>query len=440
MSKAVSCLVFAFLISLSACGGGGSKSTPPPDPPPAITQQPANQSVKVGQTAIFTVVATGTAPLSYQWQKNGAAIPSATAASYTTPAATLADDGAIFQVIVTNAAGVATSDGAELTVTADPPAATPVSIAITPNGATLLLNQTQQFIGVVTYSDGSTDQNVQWSALNGSVSSAGLFTPAALGPAAVTAAATADPSVSQSVIINVTGLISSKLAGWMTPSTAQASQGSYYWDFNLDQDSSGNLAAENGVQVCPTPCSDILATTNLAYPGSATATGTQNGTSFQLTVPGPAISVNNGPAVLTGTENSDDSRSGTFTDADSWLSANAGTFTLTQFSLLNGTWTGSGSNLSVTLALTEVAPTPSTPRQFSGTVQINGTQTTFDSTTGKTQGDLFEITNAVCWVVGRMNDPSENAALVVQIGSPDYSYPDCPLPPSEAVVLTLDKP
>jgi hypothetical protein len=35
---------------------------------PAITTQPANQAVTVGQTATFSVTATGTAPLSYQWQ------------------------------------------------------------------------------------------------------------------------------------------------------------------------------------------------------------------------------------------------------------------------------------------------------------------------------------------------------------------------------------
>src|SRR5207244_9991606 len=52
----------------------------------AITTQPANQTVTAGQTATFTVVATGTAPLSYQWQKNGANLAGATSSSYTTPA------------------------------------------------------------------------------------------------------------------------------------------------------------------------------------------------------------------------------------------------------------------------------------------------------------------------------------------------------------------
>jgi hypothetical protein len=55
---------------------------------PTITTQPANQTVTAGQTASFAVVAAGTAPLSYQWQKNGANIAGAASASYTTPVTT----------------------------------------------------------------------------------------------------------------------------------------------------------------------------------------------------------------------------------------------------------------------------------------------------------------------------------------------------------------
>ena len=76
---------------------------------PAITTQPANQSVTLGQTATFSVTATGTAPLSYQWQKNNANISGATAASYTTPATVMSDNGAKFDVIVSNATGSQTS-------------------------------------------------------------------------------------------------------------------------------------------------------------------------------------------------------------------------------------------------------------------------------------------------------------------------------------------
>jgi hypothetical protein len=85
--------------------------------PPSITTQPASATVTVGQTATFSVVASGTAPLSFRWQKNGADISGATAASYTTPATTLADNGAKFKVVVTNSAGSATSSEATLAVT-----------------------------------------------------------------------------------------------------------------------------------------------------------------------------------------------------------------------------------------------------------------------------------------------------------------------------------
>jgi hypothetical protein len=112
--------VLAFLC-LAACGGGNGGASPPPPPAavaPAITTQPADQQVVIGQTATFTVAATGTAPLTYQWQKGGVAIAGATAASYTTPLTTQADNAATFLVVVANAAGSATSTGAKLTVTA----------------------------------------------------------------------------------------------------------------------------------------------------------------------------------------------------------------------------------------------------------------------------------------------------------------------------------
>jgi len=83
---------------------------------PSITAQPANKSVTAGQTATFTVTATGTGTLTYQWNKNGAAISSATSASYTTPAASASDNGARFTVTVTNSTGSATSNPATLTV------------------------------------------------------------------------------------------------------------------------------------------------------------------------------------------------------------------------------------------------------------------------------------------------------------------------------------
>jgi hypothetical protein len=107
----------AQLALLLGCGGGGSGGGASPVAP-AITAQPTDQRVAVGLTATFSVTASGTAPLQYQWQKGTTAIAGATASSYTTPAAALPDDGSTFQVVISNSAGSVTSGNAKLTVTA----------------------------------------------------------------------------------------------------------------------------------------------------------------------------------------------------------------------------------------------------------------------------------------------------------------------------------
>ena len=100
---------------------------------PAITAQPAAQTVTEGQTATFSVTATGTAPLTYQWKKGGTAISGATSSTFTTPATSIADDGAVFTVEVSNSAATVASGDATLTVTAASPAITtqPTALSIT---------------------------------------------------------------------------------------------------------------------------------------------------------------------------------------------------------------------------------------------------------------------------------------------------------------------
>ncbi len=74
----------------------------------------------MGQTATFSVVAGGTAPLTYQWLKNGSSISGATAASYTTPAATSVENGSTYKVEINNSVGHLTSAAATLTVSSHP--------------------------------------------------------------------------------------------------------------------------------------------------------------------------------------------------------------------------------------------------------------------------------------------------------------------------------
>ncbi|MGC2800238.1 MAG: hypothetical protein WCA41_00275, partial [Candidatus Acidiferrum sp.] len=123
---------------------------------PAITTQPANQTVTVGQTATFSVIATGTAPLGYQWLKNSANITGATAASYTTPATASTDNGAQFDVVVSNGAGSKTSTMARLTVNA---AALAPTIATQPANQTVTVGQTATFSVTAT---GTAPLTYQW--------------------------------------------------------------------------------------------------------------------------------------------------------------------------------------------------------------------------------------------------------------------------------------
>lgn len=109
---------------------------------PAIATQPASATVLEGQAATFSVTATGTAPLAYQWRRGGVALPGANGASYTTPATTAADHGAVFDVVVGNEAGIVTSAGALLVVVV--PAVAPV-ITLQPANVNVAAGQTATF-------------------------------------------------------------------------------------------------------------------------------------------------------------------------------------------------------------------------------------------------------------------------------------------------------
>lgn len=100
---------------LAGCGGGGGSSPPPPPSPPSITGQPQSLTVNAGQSATFTVVASG--GTTYQWMRNGQAISGATSASYTLSTTTSQNNGDAYQVAVGNTGGTVDSAIATLRVT-----------------------------------------------------------------------------------------------------------------------------------------------------------------------------------------------------------------------------------------------------------------------------------------------------------------------------------
>ncbi|MGC4046256.1 MAG: immunoglobulin domain-containing protein [Armatimonas sp.] len=98
---------------LSGCGGGNDTNAAP-----VILSQPTSQRVAVGSSVTLTVAIAGDGN-TYQWYKDGVAIPGATNASYTILSTVLTNTGTYYAV-VTNAFGNVTSQSATITVTTTP--------------------------------------------------------------------------------------------------------------------------------------------------------------------------------------------------------------------------------------------------------------------------------------------------------------------------------
>src|SRR2546423_26799 len=163
---ALGLLAVLLAIVNSGCSGIVSGSNSPAPSAPSISTQPTSQTVTSGQTATFSVAAMGTAPFTYQWKKNSVAISGATSSAYTTPATTSYDNGAQFTVVVSNAAGSATSSAAMLTVSA---AAVAPSITMQPASQTITAGQTASFSVAAT---GTAPLTYQWRKNSAAVSGA----------------------------------------------------------------------------------------------------------------------------------------------------------------------------------------------------------------------------------------------------------------------------
>ena len=204
--SALGACILALSLTLAACGGGGGGSSDTGSntdssggggsnggggntggggtgqvDKPAIGSQPASQSVVKGSTATFTVTATGGAPLAYQWKKNGADISGANTNTYTTPATSDADIGAVlaYSVVVSNTAGSATSTDAKLTVTAT---AEPPTVTTQPDSQSVITGASASFSVSAT---GTSPISYQWKKNGTNISGAtsSTYTPPATSDA-----------------------------------------------------------------------------------------------------------------------------------------------------------------------------------------------------------------------------------------------------------------
>src|SRR5438552_3427028 len=336
---------------------------------PTITTQPANQAVTAGQTATFAVVAGGTAPLSYQWQKNGASIAGATAASYTTVATTTADSGSTFAVAVTNTAGTVTSAAATLTVSAAPVAPT---ITMQPANQTVTAGQTATFAVVA---GGTAPLSYQWQKNRANIAgatAASYTTPVTAGTV-TSAAATLTVSAAAVAPTITTQPVNQTVTAGQTATFAVVASGTatlnYQWQKNR---------------------ANIAGATAASYTTPVTAT-TDSGSTFAVVVTNTA---------------------GTVTSSTATLTVNAAATPVIQVSPINFGNDPVGTNLSqpliikntgtATLTITQVTETGSPSFAVSGySLPVNvtaGQQTTITSTflptaTGPASGNISIVSN-----------------------------------------------
>ena len=169
---------------------------------PSITTQPKSQTVNEGSSVIFSVVATGTAPLTYQWKKNGSNISGATSDSYAISSAKTSDAGS-YTVTVSNSAGSVTSSAATLTVNV----VTLSSISIS-GDSSVNVGSTATYTCKANYSDGTSKTVTPiWSISAGtsyaSITSSGVLTGKEAGTATIQAKYT-EGGVTKTVTMNVT--------------------------------------------------------------------------------------------------------------------------------------------------------------------------------------------------------------------------------------------
>ena len=154
-----------------------------PPVPPSIITPPASVTATAPASAAFAVVVAGDAPFTYQWRRNGVAIGGAHSTSYMLNPTAMADNGATFDVVVTNAGGSVTSVSATLTVI---PA--PVAPSITTQPASLTVNApaSATFSVVVT---GDAPLSYQWRRngvnIGGATSSSYVLNPTAVADSGV---------------------------------------------------------------------------------------------------------------------------------------------------------------------------------------------------------------------------------------------------------------
>ncbi|MGD0941716.1 MAG: immunoglobulin domain-containing protein, partial [Terracidiphilus sp.] len=283
------------LLVLSGCSGGWGENKP------ALTiQQGQSQTVTVGQSAIFTVTATGVGPFTYQWYLNGVAINSATSSSYNTGPTVISMNGSVYTVKVTNAAGNEMSAPLDLAVTPLVPTLTfssipaetygnapfPVTASSASSGAVtyaLTAGQTSagtvSSSGTVTITGAGTIYLTATQAANGNYAAATATTSFAVGNYAAATATTSFAVAAEVPTLTFSSIPAETYGNAPFPVTASsASSGAVTYALTAGQTSAGTVSSSGTVTI--TGAGTIYLTATQAASGNyAAATAT---TSFAV--------------------------------------------------------------------------------------------------------------------------------------------------------------
>ena len=301
-------LITLVLSLLSACGGGGGGGGGAAGASAAISSQPTDQSVVIGTTANFTVVATDAT--GYQWQSSTdggttfANVSGATATSCTTAATIQADDGTRYRVVVSGSSNSVTSSAVTLTVTAAPVLP---SISVQPAGQTITEGQNASF----SITAAGTSLSYQWQR---STDAGASFTDVA-GETGATLTLTAVPLASDAhqfrvMVSNSAGSVTSNAA---TLSVTPAQVSPAFSTQPASQSVVAPNAATFNVAVTGSPMptlqwqlstnaggtfADIAGATGSSYTTAATGAG-DNGNQYRVIATNTAGTINSNAATLT---------------------------------------------------------------------------------------------------------------------------------------------
>jgi hypothetical protein len=288
---------------------------------PSIVAQPMATSAADGMPAYFAVVASGSRPLRYQWQRNGVDIAGAVYDFLLLPTVSAGDAGT-YRVVVSNGLGSVTSAGAVLTVTA------PVAPQITtqPADTTASAGDTATFLVLAT---GSPTPTYQWRR-NGSpiagATSASYTTPTLT---------TADSGALYSVVVtNSQGSVTSRDATLTVNndgSTAEKMKLMRLLGLSFDFYEAASLP----MQVVDDDSATFVSASSVCTTGSLSATF--NGGA--LPAPGTAVSPS---GTLAATASSCDDGSGTLYNGSATVN-----YSFTALAPLNGSATATVNNLRV---------------------------------------------------------------------------------------------